>query len=227
MFEQFFEKESNNFIRPRSLILSEVFRFLRKQKFRGSRFRKNAETCGDVSDFLDRVEIKRDSEKTAKIKMFGNFFNFQSKNKDGKAANKDESSKKSKNKKGKDGKKESAVEETDVAKLSAAEVIKNDDDEHFEEIRPTSAPIDNDVGHETVSNDVIERRSDRQQLDVPSVPELLLQLEQVENEARRLADGLEQVRFLSMLGICEVIPYLCNKSTCPQDNSPSMTEDIN
>ncbi len=58
--------------------------------------------------------------------MFGNFFNFQSKNKDGKAG-KDESSKKSKNKKGKDNKKESAVEDND-AKLTL-DVIKIDDDE--------------------------------------------------------------------------------------------------
>jgi len=120
--------------------------------------------------------------------MFGNFFNFQSKNKDGKAT-KDESSKKSKSKKGKD-KKESTAEEN-VVKITPPDVIKNDDDEQFEDVQ-TTTNVDNDIDHDvsqaSIPSAVPELRS-----DVPSVPELLLQLEQVENEARRLADGLEQV----------------------------------
>jgi hypothetical protein len=55
--------------------------------------------------------------------MFGNFFNFQSKNKEPKSG-KDESAKKGKNKKGKDNKKESEAEKV-------TEVIKDDDEQEW------------------------------------------------------------------------------------------------
>jgi hypothetical protein len=163
--------------------------------------------------------------------MFGNFFSFQSKNKEGKPP-KEENSKKNKNKKGKENKKDGTEAATEENHKENVQVIK-DEEEQFEEVRGNSSNVDHtDVS--TISNDVSEHqngqhhqndeyrndeyqneqlnRNDQHRNDqyrngehrngdgmVPSVPELLQQLQQVENEARRLADGLEQVRQASVV----------------------------
>ena len=92
--------------------------------------------------------------------MFGNFFNFQSKNKDGKSV-KDERSKKNKNKKGKDKGKETTAtttpEEENVAKItSSADIIKNvvDDDEHFEDVQ-TTTNVDNDLDNDVSQGPIL------------------------------------------------------------------------
>ena len=129
--------------------------------------------------------------------MFGNFFSFQSKNKDGKPG-KEESGKKS----GKSGKKSGKDKDKQKSDNLETELLK-DEEEQFEDVRGTSSNIDNvDVEtidtSTTISNDLPELSIDRTNRHVEeggthSVPELLQQLAQVENEARRLADGLEQV----------------------------------
>ena len=84
-----------------------------------------------------------------------------------------------------------------------------DEEEQFEDVRGTSSNIDtvetsttisNDLQDlsTTISNDLPELFIDRtnrhaEEGGTHSVPEVLQQLAQVENEARRLADGLEQV----------------------------------
>lgn len=121
--------------------------------------------------------------------MFSNLFNFQAK-KDGKS--KSEDGKKSKSKKLKDSKskdvKESeiVIQDNESLKLSLKE-----DEEHFEDVSPNDLSSNNlctdgllHNGHHHIGN------------GAPPTEELLIQLETVEGEARRLADGLEQVHFL-------------------------------
>jgi len=163
--------------------------------------------------------------------MFGNFFSFQSKNKEGKPP-KEENSKKNNNKKRKENKKDGTEAATEENHKENVQVIK-DEEEQFEEVRGNSSNVDHtDVS--TISNDVSEHQNGQHHLNdeyrndeyqneqlnrndqhrndqyrngehrngdgmVPSVPELLQQLQQVENEARRLADGLEQVRKVSVV----------------------------
>ena len=89
--------------------------------------------------------------------MFGNFFSFQSKNKEGKS-NKDESGKKNKSKKGKDKDKDRKEEKDHLE----TELLK-DEDEQFEDVggptttTTTSASnieLDNHDTATTISNDI-------------------------------------------------------------------------
>ena len=119
--------------------------------------------------------------------MFSNLFNFQAK-KDAKS--KSEDGKKSKNKKSKDSKsKDTKESEIVIQDNQSLKLSLKEDEEHFEEVSPndlssnnlsTDGLLHNGHGHPSVNG-------------VPPAEDLLIQLETVEGEARRLADGLEQV----------------------------------
>lgn len=127
--------------------------------------------------------------------MFGSFFNFQSK-KDGKGKT-DESGqgKKSKSKKSKDSKKENKDEIPENE--TTLNVTKLDEEEQFEDIRSNASAAAHDNNQTEIEVDLpVQQVSNDRHVENGvglTVQELLHQLETVEGEARRLADGLEQM----------------------------------
>jgi len=114
--------------------------------------------------------------------MFSNLFNFQAK-KDCKS--KSEDGKKGKSKKSKDSSKSKDGKESEIV-MQENESVKltiKEDEEQFEEILPQ------DISSNNISIDGLISVGN----NGGTTENLLIQLETVEGEARRLADGLEQV----------------------------------
>jgi hypothetical protein len=147
--------------------------------------------------------------------MFGNFFSFQSKNnKKGKENKKDgtEAATEENHKENvqviKDEEEQfeevrgnsSNVDHTDVSTISN-DVSEHQNGQHHQNDEYRNDEYQNDQHRNDQYRNVEHRNGEHRNGDgmVPSVPELLQQLQQVENEARRLADGLEQVRLVSVV----------------------------